>query len=260
MFYPRDAAQLGRLVDQLVPDSAVEKGSWKAALVPHAGLVYSGRIAADVLRRIQIPETVIVIGPKHTGLGVEWAVAPHETWSLPGLTVPSDPELAHLLSDRIDGLQLDALAHQQEHAIEVELPFLARFAPHARVVGIAIGNSNLTRCQEFGRSLAEVLSDRSEPALLVISSDMNHYANDTETRRVDAQALDALRSLDPAQLYDTVRDNNISMCGVLPACIVLECLRHMGQLSRVEQVAYGTSADTSGDTSRVVGYAGMLFD
>ncbi len=227
--------------------------------MPHAGWVYSGRIAADVLRRIEIPDTVIVIGPKHTSLGVEWAVAPCEAWSLPGLTIPSDPQLADELCQEIEGLQLDAQAHQQEHSIEVELPLLARFAPAARVVGIAVGSSSLPRCQAFGRGLAEVLRRHAEPTLLVISSDMNHFASDAETRRVDALALEALESLDPVNVYHTVRDQHISMCGVLPACIVLECLQHLGALTKAEKVAYGTSADTSGDTSRVVGYAGMLF-
>jgi AmmeMemoRadiSam system protein B len=111
----------------------------------------------------------------------------------------------------------------------------------------------------LGRGLAHVLSRRSKPVLLVISSDLNHFASDAETRRVDAQAIAALESLDPSNLYHTVRKQNISMCGVLPACIALECLQQMGQLSRAEKVAYATSADVSGDTSRVVGYAGMLF-
>ncbi|MCA9151298.1 MAG: AmmeMemoRadiSam system protein B, partial [Planctomycetales bacterium] len=88
--------------------------------------------------------------------------------------------------------------------------------------------------------------------------DMNHYANDAETRRVDTLALEAMESLDADQLYRTVREHKISMCGVLPACIVMDTLRRLGQLTTIERVAYGTSADASGDKSRVVGYAGML--
>ena len=231
----------------------------RTALVPHAGLIYSGRIAADVLRRIEMPESIIVIGPKHTSLGVEWAVAPHKTWSLPGITVASDRELADQLCQAIDGLQLDAAAHQHEHAIEVELPWLARWAPDSRVVGIAIGNANFERCQQFAAGLATVLQDRLDRTLLIISSDMNHFANDAETRRVDALAIAAMEAIDPERLYRTVRDNQISMCGMLPACMVLECLRQLEHLNESQTVAYGTSADVSGDTSRVVGYAGMLF-
>ena len=87
---------------------------------------------------MKFPETIIVIGPKHTNLGVEWAVAPHETWAIPGGTMASDAELARRLCRSISGLEMDAAAHEREHAIEVELPLLARLAPRSKVVGIAL--------------------------------------------------------------------------------------------------------------------------
>ena len=88
---------------------------------------------------------------------------------------------------------------------------------------------------------------------------MNHFATDEETRRLDEVALAALERLDPEDVYETVTDNNISMCGVLPAVIVLETLRLLGGVRRAERVGYATTADVTGDGSRVVGYAGMLF-
>jgi len=88
---------------------------------------------------------------------------------------------------------------------------------------------------------------------------MNHFADDAETRRLDRLALDALESLDPKQVFDTVLDERISMCGMIPAVTVMETLRNLGSLSRCEKVGYATSAEASGDTHRVVGYAGMLF-
>jgi AmmeMemoRadiSam system protein B len=228
-------------------------------MLPHAGLMYSGRIAAHVLKRLHIPRTVIVLGPKHTNLGVEWSVAPHQTWMFPGGRLESDVELSQELVRAIPGLELDASAHQREHAIEVELPLLARLAPKSRVVGIAIGAGDLASCRQFAEGLSRVLQARADRPLLLISSDMNHFATDAENRRLDALALAALARLDPAEIYDTVTSNNISMCGLLPAVIVLETLRLLGLLHRAEQVDYATSADVNGDTSRVVGYAGMLF-
>src|SRR2546421_5520635 len=94
--------------------------------------------------------------------------------------------------------------------------------------------------------------------LLVISSEMNHYASVSETRRLDEMALAAMETLDAEKLYETVTSRHISMCGMLPAVIVMETLRRLKKLKRMERVAYGTSGDVSGDTSRVVGYAGML--
>ncbi len=227
-------------------------------MVPHAGLQFSGRIAGDVLKRIQIPDTVIIIGPKHTRHGVEWAVAPHTTWQLPDATVAADRELANKLAERIDGLELDSAAHAQEHCIEVELPLLHRLAPNAKVVGIAIGGGDAERCQQFGQQLAAVIAELPAPPLLVISSDMNHFATDAENRKLDEIAMSAMESLNPARLFNTVTSKNISMCGLRPAVIVMEALRTNGQLSKMQRAGYATSADVSGDKSRVVGYAGML--
>ncbi len=258
-FYEADAAALAQAVDALVGGAGPGGEDWPAAMVPHAGLRFSGRIAAGVLKRLRIPRTVIVIGPKHTPLGVDWAVAPHRRWLLPGAAVESDVDLARALCDAVDGLELDAAAHQGEHGVEVQLPLLARLAPWAKVVGVAVGEGDLDGCRRFAAGLAGVLRGREEPPLLLVSSDMNHYASDAENRRLDGLALSALEAGDPALLYDTVRDNEISMCGVLPAVIVLETLRLLGKFRRAERAGYATSADVTGDTSRVVGYAGMLF-
>jgi AmmeMemoRadiSam system protein B len=228
-------------------------------MVPHAGWIYSGRLAAEVFSRVKIPERVIIISPKHNRDGADWAVAPHQTWSLPGGNVESDPELAQQLAEAVTDLELDAAAHAREHAIEVQLPILARLAPEARVVGIAVHGGDPSRLERFADEMAGVLHGMEKPPLLVISTDMNHYAGDAETRRIDRLALDRIESLDPKGLYETVTENRISMCGVLPAVLVMETLRRLDSLNRFDSVGYATSADASGDTSRVVGYAGMLF-
>jgi AmmeMemoRadiSam system protein B len=229
-------------------------------MVPHAGLVYSGALAAAVLNRLEFPARVIVIGPKHTRFGVDWAVSPHESWSIPSGRVASDPEVARVLTDAIPGLKLDAAAHLREHAIEVELPFLARLAPRSKVIGVAIGGGDWEHCQRFAEGLAGLIRNLPEPPLLLISSDMNHFATDRENRLLDEVALRAMERLDPAHLLDTVTSHDISMCGVLPAVIVMETLRRLGGLTTFERVGYATSADVTGDTSRVVGYAGVLLN
>ncbi len=139
------------------------------------------------------------------------------------------------------------------------MPLLARLAPQTRVVGVTIGPADLEQCRAFATDLAAVLSSLDTQPLLLISSDMNHFATDQENRRLDRLARDALQTLDAGTLYETVRRERISMCGVLPAVIVLETLRRLRALHACEEVAYGTSADVSGDTSRVVGYLSMLF-
>jgi AmmeMemoRadiSam system protein B len=261
-FYPGSPAELNELVAKCLAPAADQPDEpprpWPAIMVPHAGLIYSGRIAGQTFRRVQIPDTVLILGPKHTPHGVPWAVAPHVAWEIPGARLAADAELARQLVAAIEGLQLDAAAHAQEHGIEVELPFIARLAPTAKVVGIAIGGGDLARCRQFAQGLAHVIAQLPQPPLLVISSDMNHYASDEDTRRLDAMALAAMQSGDPQRLYETVTRHNISMCGVLPAVIVMETLRLLGKSPRAVQVAYGTSGDVSKERDRVVGYAGML--
>jgi AmmeMemoRadiSam system protein B/AmmeMemoRadiSam system protein A len=258
MFYPGTKEEIDRWLDEHLP-TGNPRSSCAAAMVPHAGWTYSGKIAADVLSRIEFPKTIIIIGPKHTPLGVDWAVAPHAKWSLPGGELDSDPELAKRLAERIPGLELDALAHQKEHGIEVELPIIRRLAPGSKVVGIALGGGTLEKLSEFAERLAEVIREMPESPLLLISSDMNHFASDTETRRLDELALSELDKLDAEGLFRTTTEHHISMCGMRPAVVILKTLQHLGRLNESQRAGYATSADATGEKSRVVGYAGMLF-
>ena len=258
-FYPAAAADLSRVVDGLLAGAGRAGEPRAAIMVPHAALRYSGRIAAAVYARVAIPDVVIVLAPRHHRLGADWAVAPHETWSLPGGAVASDPVLARELAEAIADLELDAAAHEREHAIEVQLPLIARLAPHARVVGIALGTGDAERCHRFATGLAQVLRARRERPLLVISTDLNHYASDAENRRLDAIALDSIERLDAGDVYRTVRERKISMCGLLPAVVVLDTLQQLGVPRHGQRLGYATSADAGADAGRVVGYAGMLF-
>ena len=229
-FYPSSPNALAGLISNCLGEVPVEKEHWPAVMVPHAGLQYSGRIAGQVFRRVRIPESVIIIGPRHTRNGVDLAVAPNAEWELPGQIVASDIALAKAIIAGIPGLQFDAAAHVAEHSIEVELPFLAQLAPMSRIVGITIGSASLEQCLVIGRQLADVIRTLPVQPLLVISSDMNHFATDTENRRLDELALKAMETLSPVTLFETVRSQNISMCGALPAVIVMAALESLGQL------------------------------
>jgi AmmeMemoRadiSam system radical SAM enzyme/AmmeMemoRadiSam system protein B/uncharacterized protein (TIGR00296 family) len=260
-FYPAQADALIEQVDGFLGSSVSQpKQRWAACMVPHAGLRYSGQLAADVLSRIELPELIIAIGPKHTPHGVNWAVAPHEQWSTPLGNIASDPRVVAALVAAIPGLEPDSAAHAGEHAIEVELPLIQRLSPNSRVVGIAIGSGDFDQCDQFATGLAKVVQQLATPPLLLISSDMNHFANESETHRLDELALTKIDQLDAAGLLETVRSNHISMCGVLPAVIVMQTLQRLGKLTTSLRVGSTTSAAVSGDTLRVVGYAGVLLN
>ncbi|MHB8955707.1 MAG: AmmeMemoRadiSam system protein B [Pirellulaceae bacterium] len=257
-FYPSDPHRIDKALDTWLSGVAPVRESWRAALVPHAGWMYSGRIAAKVLARIEFPATTIIFCPKHHAGGATCAVAPWGRWLFPGGGIDVDMELSAQLAAEVPGFQFDDWPHREEHAIEVQLPLIARMAPHSRLVAITVGRADLEHIHLSGAAIAEVVRDRLDSLLFVISSDMNHFASDSETRKLDALALQALEALDPDRLYATCLQQRISMCGVLPAAMVLSTLRTLNALHRVERVEYATSGDVSGDQQRVVGYAGLL--
>ena len=258
-FYPGTAEEVATAIDHLLPPDASPQ-RLAGAMVPHAGWVYSGRLAAAVLARIAFPARVIVFCPKHRPRGADWAVMPCDGWELPGGTVPSDPDLATRLAAAVGGMKLDAAAHAAEHAIEVQLPLIHRLAPEAKVVGVALHGGEREEIAAAASQLAALVASLPEPPLLIASTDMNHFADDAKTRRKDRLALEAVQALDPAALLATVRREQISMCGVIPTVLVMETLRRLGHLGQCELVGYATSAEVSGDRQRVVGYAGALFN
>ncbi len=260
-FYPAEDAARRELVQMICKGAAPELTSPLAVMVPHAGLKYSGHVAAKVWRSIADLDgrTLVIVSPKHTMAGTNWSVSPCDSWRLSaGTSFASDPELARKLIDGVSAFELDAVAHQNEHGIEVQLPILEKLAPHAKVVGVAVHGGSWSDIQQAATELAGVLRSLDKQPLLVISSDMNHYASDAENRRRDRLALDAFATCDPQQLLTTCRDHEISMCGVVPAALVMETLRQLGKEFVVRELEYTTSGDVSGDRSQVVGYAGLL--
>ena len=234
-----------------------------AVLVPHAGWVYSGRLAAQTLKRVNIPRWVVLFAPQHRGGGEDWAVAPHQTWLLPGKNVEANLPMTDKMIQAVDFFAYDALPHAHEHSIEVLLPILARLAPDTKITAVAMSMSPWEMIRQGAAQFAAFLNAQPEKPMLIISSDMNHFANEETTRRVDRIALDAIQraaaELNPEYALRTIYEQQISMCGVIPATFVMETLRVMERLDRVEEVGYTTSAEASGDTSRVVGYAGLIF-
>ncbi len=232
---------------------------YSAVMIPHAGWIYSGRLAAQTLAKVRFPSTAILFSPKHRAGGPDWAVAPNRSWLLPGAEVASDYALAREITESVDLMQLDATAHAQEHAIEVQLPLIHYLSPETKVVGIAMHGGPWEVLQEEASLFANLMRRVPQLPLFVISTDMNHYASEEATREVDRVALTALQTLDPRHLLETVLENRISMCGITATVFVMEVLKQLGLLNECVPVGYTTSAEVSGDTTRVVGYAGVLF-
>lgn len=258
-FYPGDAAELAREVEAHLAAGRVdgEPGRALALVAPHAGYMYSGGVAGQVFARVAVPARVVVMGPNHTGRGERVSLVPAGAYELPGGSVPIDAELAAAILDEVPGARADADAHRSEHSVEVELPFLRARQPAVRFVPMVLAGLSEKDAIAVGEGLARAIAKVGGDVLVVASSDLSHYLPDAEARRVDRIALDALLTGDPATLHRTVRERDISMCGVIPTTAMLAYARAAGA-GQPELVAYATSADASGDRSRVVGYAGLV--
>jgi hypothetical protein len=219
--------------------------------------MYSGHVAGAVFQRLPVRATYIILCPNHTGRGVPLAIMSNGEWLTPLGAARIDAELAQSLLRSCRLLMEDAKAHEDEHAVEVELPFLQRTAGAFTFVPIAIGVSRYAALEALGHGMAQALKSSPGRVLIVASSDMNHYEPDDITRVKDRQAIDQILALDPAGLYEVIRREDISMCGYGPAVAMLTAAKDLGA-TRAELVRYATSADTSGDHSAVVGYAGMV--
>ena len=255
-FYPADASELRADVEgYLSPPQALVPAI--GCIVPHAGSIYSGQVAGAVFSRLQIPSCCIVLCPNHTGFGHPLAIMKEGGWRTPLGDLPIDSELAEMLLQAFPALVEDAAAHRSEHAIEVELPFLQVIRPGTKFVPIAVGTGRLLLLEHLGEAVATVVEAYVQPVLIIASSDMNHYEDDSITRVKDRKAIDQILALDPRGLYETVMNESISMCGFGPAVAMLTAVKRLGA-QKAELVQYATSGDVSGDRETVVGYAGIV--
>ena len=258
-FYPSDPKELTSLVQKYSqPDSEHATMQVKACLVPHAGYVYSGHVAGAVFARVELPKKIIVLGVRHYPRGESAAILSSGAWRTPLGDAPIDEELADALRRECPLLREDTVAHSTEHSLEVQVPFLQALAPGFSFVPVALGTVQFESLVSVGEGIARVLGKPKESVLLLTTSDLNHYEDDATTRVKDRKAIDRLLALDARGLYDTCRNEEISMCGLGPAVAMLTTLNALG-VKKAELVKYATSADVSGDRSQVVGYAGMIF-
>lgn len=255
-FYPGSATELRGDVETYL-SSAAEKVRALGAVIPHAGYMYSGPVAGAVYARLDLPKRFVILCPNHTGFGEPLAVMSRGTWATPLGNAQIDEELAEELKQVFPLIKEDEDAHRGEHALEVQLPFLQVLQPEFRFVPITVGTGQFEVLKALGVSIARVLKDIANDAMIIASSDMNHYESDDVTRVKDRRAIDQVLALDPRALYDTVREHNISMCGYGPTVAMLTAAKLLGA-KEAELVKYATSGDISGDRDWVVGYAGML--
>lgn len=254
-FYPDDGTLLREEVARLMgPVSNADRAI--AVIAPHGGFAYSGAIAGAAYAQIRVPSVAVLLGPNHTGYGTRGAIMTHGQWEIPGRVIEIDGPVA----EEFRGVALlteDARAHSDEHALEVQLPFLAARNPQVRIVPVSLGPMPYAGCVRIGHALADVVIRHGREVLIAVSTDLSHYHPAEVGRAEDERLIEPIRQLDAERLYRTVLEDGVAMCGVIPTTIALLAAKALGAQS-AELVRHGHSGEASEDLRRVVGYASFV--
>jgi hypothetical protein len=255
-FYPSDPQELARQVEHYALSEA-SKISARGCIVPHAGYMYSGHVAGAVYGSLAIPSRCILLGPRHFPRGERMAILTEGSWETPLGNAAVDSELALELARTCPRLREDVVAHEQEHSLETQLPFLQQLVKNLRFVPVVLAADRYPMIEELGHAVSKVVAAHSEPVLVIASTDMNHYESDKVTRQKDQRAIARILALDARGLFDTVREDGNTMCGYAATVAMLIAMRDLGA-SEARLVRYATSGDVTGDRNEVVGYAGVI--
>ncbi|MDA9101131.1 AmmeMemoRadiSam system protein B [Omnitrophica bacterium] len=257
-FYPADAGELRQFCSGLEQFPEQDVVNARAVILPHAGYIYSSRTAIKVLQKVQVPQTVFMIGPDHRQQGGDFSAFADGQWNTPLGEVPVDKHLGQAVLKQVPLIRDDPQAHTFEHSLEVIVPLLQCRNPEIQMLPLLVGTLDTSKAQEAAEGLADVLAGR-EDIMLVISTDMSHYEEDQATRKKDRFALEAIENLDAQALLAAVKAFRITMCGFIPVYMLLLMAERLG-IRKATLADYRTSADASGDRERVVGYAGFYFE
>lgn len=225
--------------------------SIKGVVSPHAGYMFSGPVAAHSFRALAndgFPETFIVIGPNHQGMGSGVALTTHD-FETPLGVMETDKELAAALHKGL--IDDDFTAHKYEHSIEVQIPFIQYFSKTAKFVPICMLLQDYETAAEAGKVIAEAI--KGKDVVVIASTDFSHYVSPEKAEQDDMLAIQQILDLNAEGLEKTVRSNRISMCGFGPVMAMLEAVGG----SNAELLKYATSGDIR-PMSEVVGYAGIV--
>lgn len=257
-FYPGSALALKRQIESFL-DKSAQKQDVIACMLPHAGYIYSGAVAAQTVSRMNIKEKIILLGPNHTGYGENFSLMAEGIWQTPLGQVKIDSALAKEILKNSRFLKEDALAHAHEHSLEVELPFLQYVRENFEIVPIAFLSSDISSLKEIGREIAQTIKllNLKDKVLIVASSDMTHYEPQEYAQKKDHEAIKAILALDEDLLAKRIQQLGISMCGYAPVIAMLKAAKELGA-TKSALVKYQTSGDITGDTDSVVGYAGII--
>jgi MEMO1 family protein len=256
-FYPGTAVALKAALAKYI-DKKAPKVEAVGLLCPHAGYQYSGSTAGAAISRIVFKDTFIIMGPTHSGLGEPFSVWPEGIWRTPLGDVEVDSELAQKIIDLSQYAKADYAAHQEEHAVEVQLPFLQYIKPEIKIVPVILAGASLAIYREIGHAIARAVKETKKNVVILASGDMTHYEPAEKAREKDMKAVESMLALDEAELTRRYNNLHITMCAHGPVTTLIAAAKELG-VTGAELVDYRNSGDGTGDYTSVVGYAGVIF-
>jgi len=225
---------------------------------PHAGYIYSGAVAAHGFFQLASegkPETIVILGPNHQGMGAAVALSKEDKWQTPLGYVEIDTETGEKIVSAAHWARWDELAHSWEHSVEVQIPFLQYiYETGFRIVPITMLHQDLEVSRDLGQAIATALKDKD--GVIIASTDFSHYESQSAASTKNGLALEAILNLNPEQLVRVVSSHRISMCGPGPVMTMLTACQQLGA-KEARLLRYATSGDITGDYSQVVGYASV---
>jgi MEMO1 family protein len=248
-----------------IPEELGSKRDIKGVVVPHAGYTYSGPVAANSYYKIAedgLPETFIVIGPNHTGMGSGVSTMLEGAWRTPLGDMEIDEEFAQKMVLNGGIIDSDPAAHIQEHSAEVQLPFLQylqeKSSANPKFVPVCMWMQDMETAIEVGNSICKTAEELDRDVVVVASTDLTHYRPREIAHKNDMHVLDAIKAMDENLMFLRVAALDVTMCGYGPVAAAMIASKKMGA-SNCEVERYATSGDTTGDYSSVVGYASAVF-
>jgi len=225
----------------------------RGLILPHAGYVYSGKIAARAIEKVKgKPKNIYIIGPNHTGLGEDISIMDKSEWATPLGNVPINKTKADELCNLL-GIEPDYKAHLSEHSIEVQLPLLQYwFEQDIRIIPIAMKDQSKHTAKTLGEILEQVSSKED---LIIASTDLNHYESQKTTVEKDELIIEDIKNRDIEKLYEHIMKERISMCGYGPTSVLLQ-----QNFNKIEIVSHSTSGETLDEYETVVGYLSAVLE
>jgi AmmeMemoRadiSam system protein B len=258
-WYPGDASTLARDVDRYLAAVEAEPGGEVRALIcPHAGLMYSGPVAAFsyALLRGRSIGTLVLVGPSHY-VGFDGvSLYARGAFATPFGDMAIDETLASRIAAAASTVNEFPAAHRREHSLEMQLPFVARLAPGARIVPLVMGYQTRDTIDDLGRALASALAGTD--AVLVASSDLSHYNDARTAAELDGRVIEHVRRFDAPGLMKALEAFPGHACGGGPIVAVMQAARALGA-REARVLKYADSGDVSGDKDAVVGYLAAAF-